>query len=123
MKEQGFTLIEILVALAIFSIVVAAIITMLPGLATTNSRTRDDQRVLLAAQGYFEQVRGELRNNFDSTLSTVTVPGVGSGLSCTTTTPVDLETLNGQSALKRVKLSCTINGKTHNFSLDIARTS
>ncbi|MFD1734848.1 type II secretion system protein J [Deinococcus malanensis] len=122
MKEQGFTLIEILVALAIFSIVVAAIITMLPGLATTNSRTRDDQ-VLLAAQGYFEQVRGELRNNFDSTLSTVTVPGVGSGLSCTTTTPVDLETLNGQSALKRVKLSCTINGKTHNFSLDIARTS
>lgn len=121
MKQEGFTLIEALVSIAILGVVVAAIMSMLPGLASTNARTRDEQRVVLAAKGYFELVRAEMQSNFDMDPTTLAVPGTGDGLTCTKAVPTALASVNGAVALKRVELRCVIRDKPYPFSLDVAR--
>ncbi|ACO45510.1 type II secretion system protein [Deinococcus deserti] len=111
--QSGFTLIEILVSMAIFAIISASVMTFLPALTKSNGATNDQQRVTLVAKAFFEEARSRLRTNFADTLSTVTVPTNDNGLICTKS----MSTLH--SDLKRVKLSCALNSKTYTFSLDV----
>ncbi|MFC4426777.1 type II secretion system protein J [Deinococcus navajonensis] len=111
--QRGFTLIEILVSMAIFAIISASVIAFLPGLTSTNRSTNDQQRVTLAAKAFYEEARSKLRANFADTLATVTVPTNDNGLTCTQS----MTAL--QTDLKRVKLSCSLNSKTYTFSLDV----
>ncbi|MFC5849563.1 type II secretion system protein [Deinococcus petrolearius] len=121
-SQAGFTLVEALVAIAILGVVMAAIVSMLPGLATTNARTTDEQRAVLAAKAYFESARAEFSSNFDKDPTTIELLGTGNGLSCTRAPAEVLEVVAGAPALKRVTLTCTINGRQYPFALDLART-
>ncbi|MFC4636735.1 type II secretion system protein J [Deinococcus hohokamensis] len=129
MKNDGFTIIEILVALAIFAVVMATLLAVLPSLASTNTRSRDQQRVTLAAKSYFENVRSAMAVNFNADPTVITVPGLGNGLSCPTKTvnPILQYTPTGSTTpkvvLKRVSLGCTLNGRPYAFSLDITQAN
>lgn len=120
-KQDGFTLIEALVAVAILGIVVAAVTSMLPSLASTNARTTQEQRATLAAKAYFESVRANMQVNFDMDPTTLEVPGTGNGLTCTKSSPTNLDVIKGVVVLKRVALSCTVRDKVYPFALDVAR--
>ena len=60
-KEQGFTLIEVLVALAIFAVSMAAAVRVAGVMTQSNSLLRDRSIALLAAQGRLAELRLEGR--------------------------------------------------------------
>ncbi|GGR91813.1 type II secretion system protein [Deinococcus sedimenti] len=121
-RTPGFTIVELLVAIAILGIVLMSIGAILPGVAKLNQNSRQDQTVVLAGRAYFEQVRAELKNNFNSSISGVTVPGNNqNGLSCTTQESERLSTVTAGVKLSRtVTLRCTVSGRATTFTLTIA---
>lgn len=121
MKQDGFTLVEALVAIAILGVILAAIVSLLPSLVSVNARTTDEQRAVLAAKAYFESARSALRTNFEVSPESIAVPGVGDGLACTRYPAQVLEELGGSPVLKRIKLECAVRGRQYNFTLDVGK--
>lgn len=133
-QTQGFTLIEVLISLAILGVIMAAVMSLLPSLATTNSASRNEQRAVLAAKSYFENVRAEYARlgapagqGFDKDPTTIALDGTGDGLTCTRKAAevrASAPLTNGGAAvpiLKRVSLDCTIQSRTYTFALDLPR--
>ncbi|MCD0166919.1 type II secretion system protein [Deinococcus sp. 12RED42] len=114
--QRGFTLVEILVAIAILGIVLASIGAVLPGLAGVNRASSDEQRAVLAARAYFEQVRATLNSNFNADVTTIDIPGNNAGgLSCT---PTSVTSTDGNT--RTVTLGCKVNSWQNNFTLTVA---
>ncbi|WP_221088734.1 prepilin-type N-terminal cleavage/methylation domain-containing protein [Deinococcus aquaedulcis] len=132
MNNKGFTVIEVLVALAIFVLMMSVLLTMLPSLAQTNTAARDQQRVTLAARSYFEAVRSAMAVNFNADPRAIAVPNTGDGLSCPTkTVQTTLQytavsptgSASTTDVLKRVSLGCTLNNRDYSFVLDITQAN
>lgn len=114
--QRGFTLVEILVAIAILGIVLASIGAVLPGLAGVNRASSDEQRAVLAARAYFEQVRAALNSNFSADVTTIDIPGNNAGgLNCR---PSSVTSTDGNS--RTVTLGCRVNNWNNNFTLTVA---
>ncbi|UBV42069.1 prepilin-type N-terminal cleavage/methylation domain-containing protein [Deinococcus taeanensis] len=128
MKDAGLTLIEVLVALAIFTALSVAVLGLLPTLFKVNRQNQNDQAVTVAAKAFMESVRTaySVQSTFDAG-SLPAAPGAGllNGLTCTATQSNPVPTWVSPSSgplLRRVTLSCAGNGQpTYTFSLDFGR--
>ena len=121
-KRQGFTLVEILVSLALLSVVIAATFGLLPGLAKSNSATRNEQRVTLVAKSFFEQTAASYSTAVTYDQAPPAPENTVDGLTCPTPAVSSLSTNPaGQTTLKRVILTCTLLGRTYTFQRDFAR--
>ena len=119
-KSQGFTLVEILVSLALLSVIATATFGLLPGLARSNSATRDEQRVTLVAKSFFEQTAAFYATSVNYDQDPPAPEGTVDGLACSAgTSPIPNPA--GPTTLKRVVLSCTLLGRTSAFQRDFAR--
>lgn len=58
-RTRGLTLIEVLIAMSILSVIAAAIMAALPSLVTMNRASLDDVNVTVVAKTYLERVRDE----------------------------------------------------------------
>lgn len=121
-RQQGLTLIEVLVSLAIFAIVSVAVLAMFPTIFKLNSQTRADQAVTISAKQFMENVRVNYstKAGFDAG----TMPPKPSD--CSTPTVTDqLSATSGMATMvvvKRVSLTCTpTNQPTQTFVLDLGR--
>ncbi len=56
-KHVGFSLIEIIVAIAILGIVSTAVLTFLPSVTNVNQNTKTDQDITIVAKRFMEEVR------------------------------------------------------------------
>lgn len=126
-REQGLTLIEVLVAISIFAIVSVAVLSMFPAIFKLNGQTRADQAVTIGAKQFMEQARA----NF-STSSGFTAGTLPSAPAATTVNNYDCEpsVANQQSdaagvvMVKRVTLDCTHSSQPRQiFVLDFGRPS
>ena len=129
-RTTGFTIIELLISLAILTVVVSITLTTLPSLFQLNSVSGKDQSVVLAAKSFMENVRtswtGQAtlvanRANFDAG----TLPSTPTSTNYTCTTPtvttVDPATLPVPRR-KRVLITCTpINGSANSFLVEFGR--
>ena len=118
-KSQGFTLVEILVSLALLSVIATATFGLLPGLARSNSATRDEQRVTLVAKSFFEQTAAFYATSVNYDQVPPAPEGTVDGLVCSAVT--SFPNPAGQTTLKRVILSCTLFGRTSTFQQDFAK--
>ena len=130
-SEQGLTLIEVLVSLAIFSIVSVAVLAMFPTIFKLNSQTRADQAVTVGAKQFMEQVRVDYadktkdasgKTKFDQgALPTAPADSTVNGYTCTPSS-VDQPVGTVTGVVRRVTLACTLSGKpTYTFVLDLGR--
>ena len=56
-RQRGFTVVEVLIAIAFFSLLAAGALSVLPGLFRVNAQAQGDQSVTLSAKSFFEQAR------------------------------------------------------------------
>ncbi|GHF34052.1 prepilin-type N-terminal cleavage/methylation domain-containing protein [Deinococcus metalli] len=140
----GLTLVEVLVSIAIFTVLSVAVLGSLPGILKVNGQTRDEQGVTVPAKAYLEQVRAAFNDpmttvdpttgkststgqtNFDN--KTVPAPPSGTqmnGYSCANAftdqviTPAETGSV---VTVRRLTLSCTQTGKPiRTFVVDYAR--
>ncbi|ACO45249.1 type II secretion system protein [Deinococcus deserti] len=124
-RTCGFSLVEVLVALAIFSVVSAAVLALFPSIFQLNSQTRADQSVTIAARHYLERVRTQYstQSGFDAaTLPAAPAADTLNNYTCTpavSTRPIPA-LADGQ--IKRVTLSCShASQPTLTFVLDFGR--
>ncbi|GGR98062.1 PulJ/GspJ family protein [Deinococcus sedimenti] len=124
----GLTLIEVLVALAIFTVLSVAVLGSLPTLFKVNRSNQNDQAVTVAAKAFMESVRTNLstRAAFDAgVLPAAPDTSLMGGLTCTPTqsNPVPTwVTLTGSPQVRRVTLTCEGSGQpTYTFTLDVGR--
>lgn len=121
-------MIEILVALAIFTVVAAAVLAMFPTIFKVNGQTRADQAVTIGAKQFMEQTRAAMDTvaEFDNvTLPAVPAASTVNNYSCLAnvsnqatdnTAPVPIVTI------KRVTLECTHSAYAQQtFALDLGR--
>ncbi|MCP2015022.1 prepilin-type N-terminal cleavage/methylation domain-containing protein [Deinococcus sp. HSC-46F16] len=128
--EQGLTLIEVLVALAIFTIVSVAVLSMFPAIFKLNSQTRADQAVTVGAKQYMESVRTNFSTStlFD-TATTASLPPAPSGnevngYTCERGVTDVPNPTGGLTIIKRVTLTCTHTSQPEQtFVLDFGRPS
>ncbi|WP_189069920.1 type II secretion system protein [Deinococcus radiotolerans] len=127
-SEAGLTLMEVLVALAIFTGLSVAVLGLLPTLFKVNRSNQTDQEVTVAAKAYMESVRTaySVQAAFDAgTLPAAPDTGLLGGLTCTPSqsNPVAAWTTPaGGPLLRRVTLSCSGSGQpTFTFTLDFGR--
>lgn len=127
-REAGLTLIEVLIALAIFTVLSIAVLSVLPTLFKVNRSNQNDQAVTVAAKAFMESVRTSYsaQSTFDAgTLPAAPDTSLMGGLTCTTsqTNPVPTwVTASGSPMLRRVTLSCTGTGQpNYAFTLDFGR--
>lgn len=127
--ESGLTLIEVLVAIAIFAIVSVAVLSMFPAIFKLNSQARSDQAVTIAAKQFMENARTTYISNASFQQGTDGLPAAptpGNGYTCTrsanpqlnsTTTPTEV-------LIQRVTLACEKSGQTsYTFVLDLGKPS
>ena len=129
-RTTGFTIIELLISLAILTVVVSITLTTLPSLFQLNSVSGKDQSVVLAAKSFMEDVRtswtGQAtlianRANFDA--GTLPSTPTSTDYTCTrpTVTTVDPATLPFPRR-KRVLITCTpVNGSANSFLVEFGR--
>ena len=121
-ERQGFTLVEILVSLALLSVVIVATFGLLPGLAKSNSATRVEQRVTLVAKSFFEQTAASYASAATYDQAPLAPENTVDGLTCPAPAVTSLSTNPaGQTTLKRVILNCTLLGRSYTFQRDFAR--
>lgn len=127
-STAGFTLVEMLVAISMLAIITLASTGALPALTRVNQASAQDQRALLLTRSAFEQARQQLELDFDRASLAVLTPGNGEGgVTCGAPSLTTLRRENidadafEEAMLRQVALSCTLNGKTRSFSIDIAR--
>jgi prepilin-type N-terminal cleavage/methylation domain-containing protein len=58
MKQSGFSLIELLIAMAIIGMIATALMAFMPTMTRMNRNTRADQEITTAAKRFMEEVRG-----------------------------------------------------------------
>ena len=125
--ERGLTLIEVLVALAIFAVVSVSVLAMFPSIFKLNGQTRADQALTVEAKKFMEGVRTNYstQTGFDAGTTPTAPSGDGvNGYTCTAE-------INDQpfadvpaGSLKRVALTCTHPSQpTQSFALDLGRPS
>lgn len=119
--SQGFTLVELLVSIAILGIIMMSVGAILPGMAKVNRSSTQQQATVLAARAYYEQVRSELKSNFNVSISSVAIPGNNqNGMSCTPTESVKYSTSIPTLKVSRtVTLTCSTAGRTSTFKLTV----
>lgn len=121
-RAAGFTVIEILVSIALLAVVVVSVLSLLPGLARANAATSDEQRATLVAKSYFEQAAAFYATpaNYDS--AAPLPENTTGGLSCTAPLVTGMSAdAAGQVNLKRVTLVCTLRARTFTFERDFVR--
>lgn len=124
-RAGGLSLVEVLVALAIFSVVSAAVLALFPSVFRLSSQTRADQSVTIAAKHYLERVRAQYstRSGFDAEV--LPDPPAASTINhytCTSSVSTQPIPSVAEGQIKRVTLSCThVNQPTLTFVLDFGR--
>lgn len=136
--QAAFTLLETLVAVAIFMILLLAVMNVFPGVFKLNAQTRGDQSVTIAAKAYMEQVRIDF-NTPDSpttspptftkfqngTLPTKPATSTTAGYDCTPTSQQLDATgtpTTASPSIRRVTLTCTKQGVADQvFTLDFGQ--
>lgn len=84
MKNQGLTLIESLIAIAILGVVAVSLVSAIPGFFRANRNSTQDQQITTAARTYMEDIRNQwstLTNNSLTLRSVNTVIGSSPDLS------------------------------------------
>lgn len=129
-REAGLTLIEVLIALAIFTVLSVAVLGTLPILFKVNRSTQNDQAVTVAAKAFMESVRTgySTQGTFDAgTLPASPDTSLMGGLTCAATqsNPVAAwVSPSGGPMLRRVTLTCKGTGQPdYTFTLDFGRPS
>ncbi|MBB5233828.1 PulJ/GspJ family protein [Deinococcus budaensis] len=126
--ERGLTLIEVLVAIAMFAVVSVTVLAMFPTIFKLNSQTRADQAVTIGAKQYLESARPSFLTptTFDAA-TTTSLAAAPSGTSVNNYT-CEREVANVQTTpagvviIKRLTLRCTHTSQpTQTFTLDFGR--
>lgn len=135
--ERGLTLIEVLVAIAIFTIVSVAISAMFPTIFKLNRQAGQDQAVTVAAKQVMEQVRvaytdttkdASGQTKFESGyLPPMPATTTVNGYTCTGTSvdqPVVVGATSYTGMMRRITLSCTrSDDPTYTYTLDLGNPS
>lgn len=129
--EQGLTLIEVLVALALFSLLIGAVCQGLLALPKVGRKTSEHQQAALMSKTYFEQMQSHMDSQFTMSNAAYAV-GAGlpaastrDGMTCSpTATQQETMSLPGVvapvPAIVRVTLSCR-GTHTYTFAQDYGR--
>ncbi|PNY80228.1 type II secretion system protein [Deinococcus koreensis] len=140
----GLTLVEVLVSIAIFTVLSVAVLGSLPGILKVNRATRDDQGVTVSAKAYLESARAQFNNptrttnpatgavttagqtNFDAgTLPAVPGSSQMNGYTCEPVLSAQVTSPAATGAIvtvKRLTLTCAQTSKpTQTFVIDFAR--
>ncbi|NTX99005.1 type II secretion system protein J [Deinococcus sp. JMULE3] len=122
MNHQGFTIVELLVSIAILGLILITIGAVLPGLAKVNRSSAQDQTTVLAARAYFEQVRSQLKADFNGSVTGLSIPGNNqNGMKCTPSETSKYSTVTTTLKVSRtVTLTCVSSGRTSTFKLTVA---
>ncbi|GHF56436.1 hypothetical protein GCM10017781_35940 [Deinococcus metalli] len=129
---QGFTLVEMLVAIALLAVIMVATAGALPSLTRVNQTSSQDQRAVLLMRAAFEQARQQLDANFDRTTLSLSLTGNGEGgVTCNAPTMTTLRSGTiGVSTVQRpmliqVNISCRLGSGTaapvRTYAVDVAR--
>ncbi|WP_027481221.1 type IV pilus modification PilV family protein [Deinococcus pimensis] len=117
-RQAGFSILEVLVALAFLAVVIVVGMGLITSNMTMNVRSKDRTDITMTVRSYFEQARATYVTNFDSAApaapSNCTISPAGSPVSLKTST-------SGSVILKRITLNCTLSSKSYTFSMDFAR--
>lgn len=118
-REAGLTLVEVLVAVALLSLLMGALGAYLLSIPRVNVQTTAQQKITLGAKRYFEEVRTTLQADIDAALPT---PAMPEDVTCAApTAEIILKDDKNKTAIRRVNLSCTMGGKTYTFGQDYGR--
>ncbi len=80
-RTQGFTIVEVLVAIALFAIVVLVVVVPLTGLFGLTKKSTTQVSATNLAQQWLEQVKGQWQNQSTYTQACITtLPGATSGV-------------------------------------------
>ncbi|PJI54139.1 prepilin-type cleavage/methylation domain-containing protein [Methylobacterium radiotolerans] len=128
-QSSGLTLIEILVALAIFAVVAAAVLAMFPTIFKVNGQTRADQAVTIGAKQFMEQARAAMDTvtEFDSVTAAASLPAAPdatkvNNYSCVRALNSQPDPSIAAGQIKRVTLTCTHSTYAQQvFTLDLGR--
>ena len=129
-STAGFTIVELIISLAILILVVSITLTTLPSLFRLNSVSGNDQRVILAAKSFLEEVRTSWtgqptlianRANFDTDF--LPLKPTSTDYNCTDPTVITFDPATLPFPLrKRVLITCTpINGSANSFLVEFGR--
>ncbi|MFC4638986.1 PulJ/GspJ family protein [Deinococcus hohokamensis] len=126
--DQGLTLMEVLVAIALFAVVSVAALALFPTVFRVSGQTQADQAVTIAAKQYMEQARVlySTQTGFDSgALPSAPASHLG-GYTCTapaaTAQAQNTAVTPPLALIKRVTLTCTKpSAPPLTFSLDLGR--
>ncbi|WP_412029670.1 type II secretion system protein J [Deinococcus yunweiensis] len=131
-STQGFTLVEMLVAISLLAIIMVATAGALPGLTRVNQTSSQEQRAVLLMRAAFEQARQQLEADFDRATLSVTLTGNDEGdVACGTPSMTTLRSsILGTSPTPRpmliqVGITCRLGtgstAPTRTYRVDIAR--
>lgn len=128
-RQSGLTLIEILVALAIFTVVAAAVLAMFPTIFKVNGQTRADQAVTIGAKQFMEQARAAMdtQAEYDAVTAASGLPAAPAAntvnnYNCVRTLNAQPDTTLAAGLIKRVTLTCTHSSFAQQvFTLDLGR--
>lgn len=126
--QAGLTIIEVLMAIALFGIVSAATLALLPNLFRLNANSRDDQALTLVAKAYFEGVQqrwtdptnGRFAFQNDDAPPAFSSSFTPTGMACAPSGTVPLQ--NGtQKLVREVTLTCSGGGSAFSFTSQFGR--
>lgn len=106
----GLSLVEVLVALALFCVVSVAVLALFPSVFRLNSQTRTDQAVTIAAKHYLDRVRVQYstQSGFDAaTLPQTPAASTLNSYTCTPSVSTPESSSSAPGQIRRVTLSCT----------------
>lgn len=127
-RQSGLTLIEVLIALAIFAVVAAVVLAMFPTIFKVNGQTRADQAVTIGAKAFMEKVRAaaDTKPEFDA-LTKASLPAMPeaskvNNYSCVGDVNAQPDPALTTGLIKRVTLNCThTTFPAQDFTLDLGR--
>ena len=119
-RAQGLTLTEVLVSLAIFTVLAAAVNAALPVTLKLNADARTEQAMTAAARAYVEDTRARWRDSDAFARGDLPPdPPAGNAFTCSGSTQATPAT--GRAALRTVSLTCTTRaGSIVTFTRDVA---